>query len=37
MELKNYQKQTLAKLTAFLDEAKVIGCGAALWNQGMVE
>lgn len=33
MELKNYQKQTLAKLAAFLAEAKVIGCGAAFANQ----
>ncbi|MBQ8699115.1 MAG: DEAD/DEAH box helicase family protein [Schwartzia sp.] len=33
MELKNYQKQTLQKLAAFLAEAKVIGCEAAFSRQ----
>ncbi len=33
MELKNYQKQTLQKLAAFLTEAKVIGGGTAFENQ----
>ncbi|MBP5199516.1 MAG: DEAD/DEAH box helicase family protein [Schwartzia sp.] len=33
MELKNYQKQTLAKLAAYLTEAKVIGSEAAFQNQ----
>ncbi|MBR1886084.1 MAG: hypothetical protein IJ812_06720, partial [Schwartzia sp.] len=33
MELKNYQKQTLQKLAAFLAEAKVIGCGEAFSRQ----
>ena len=33
MELKNYQKQTLRKLAAFLTEAKVIGSGAAFEKQ----
>lgn len=33
MELKNYQKQTLARLSSFLTEAKVIGSGAAFENQ----
>ena len=33
MELKNYQKQTLQKLSAFLTEAKVMGSEAAFEAQ----